>query len=227
MTTFQHAARLQTSVLNAAERRVLVWLAERMPRRINSDHLTALAAVAMAGAGAAYAFARVFPPALLIVNVCLAVNWFGDSLDGTLARVRNQQRPRYGFYVDHVIDCVGAAFLFIGLGLSGYMHLTVALSVLIAYLLLSAEVYLATYTRHTFRMTYFKLGPTELRILLAIGNIVALAKPTVTIAGRQLLWLDAAGIGMAGGLALTLLYSIWGNTVALYKEEPIDGTGRR
>ena len=219
MTTFTHAARLQTSVLNAVERRVLVWLAERMPRAINSDHLTVLAAVAMAGAGAAYAFARVFPPALLIVNVFLAVNWFGDSLDGTLARVRNRQRPRYGFYVDHVIDCLGATMLFIGLGLSGYMHLTVALAVLISYLLLSAEVYLATYTRHTFRMTYFKLGPTELRILLAIGNVFALVKPFVTIAGTQLLWMDVAGVGMAAGLSLTLVYSIWGNTVALYREE--------
>ena len=192
MTTFTNAARLQTSVLNAAERRLLVWLAERMPRAINSDHLTVLAAVAMAGAGAAYALARVWPPALLIVNVFLAINWFGDSLDGTLARVRNRQRPRYGFYVDHVIDCLGATMLFIGLGLSGYMHLTVALSVLISYLLLSAEVYLATYTRHTFRMTYFKLGPTELRILLAIGNVVALVKPFVTMAGARRAWRRAS-----------------------------------
>jgi len=219
MTTFTNAARLQTSVLNAAERRLLVWLAERMPRAINSDHLTVLAAVAMAGAGAAYALARVWPPALLIVNVFLAINWFGDSLDGTLARVRNRQRPRYGFYVDHVIDCLGATMLFIGLGLSGYMHLTVALSVLISYLLLSAEVYLATYTRHTFRMTYFKLGPTELRILLAIGNVVALVKPFVTMAGARVQWMDVAGVGMAAGLVLTLMYSIWGNTVALYREE--------
>lgn len=183
MTTFQNAARLQTSVLNSIERRVLAWLAERMPMAINSDHLTVLAAVAMAGAGASFALARAWPPALLLVNVFLAINWFGDSLDGTLARVRNRQRPRYGFYVDHVIDCVGATMMFVGLGCSGYMHLTVALAVLVAYLLLSAEVYLATYTRHTFRMTYFKLGPTELRILLALGNIVALVKPTVAIAG--------------------------------------------
>jgi phosphatidylglycerophosphate synthase len=219
MTTFINAARLQTSVLNAAERRVLVWLAERMPRAVNSDHLTVLAAIAMAGAGAAYALASIWPPALLIVNVFLAINWFGDSLDGTLARVRNRQRPRYGFYVDHVIDCLGATMLFIGLGWSGYMHMTVALSVLIAYLLLSAEVYLATYTRHTFRMTYFKLGPTELRILLAIGNIIAMVKPSVTVAGARMLWMDVAGVGMAAGLALTLAYSIWGNTVALYREE--------
>jgi archaetidylinositol phosphate synthase len=219
MTTFQNAARLQTSVLNSVERRVLVWLAERMPKVINSDHLTVLAAVAMAGAGAAYAAARWWPPALVVVNVFLAINWFGDSLDGTLARVRNRQRPRYGFYVDHVIDCVGATMLFAGLGASGYLHLTVALAVLIAYLLLSAEVYLATYTRLTFRMTYFKLGPTELRILLAAGNIVALVKPTITVAGRSMLWMDAAGIGMAAGLAVTLIYSIWVNTSALYKEE--------
>ena len=219
MTTFQNAARLQTSVLNSIERRVLVWLAERMPKVINSDHLTALAALAMAGAGAAYSVARWWPPALLVVNAFLAVNWFGDSLDGTLARVRNRQRPRYGFYVDHVIDCVGATMLFCGLGVSGYMHLTVALAVLIAYLLLSAEVYLATYTRHTFRMTYFKLGPTELRILLAAGNIVALIKPAITVSGRSMLWMDVAGVFMAAGLGLTLIYSICGNTIALYKEE--------
>lgn len=219
MTTFQNASRLQTSVLNALERRVLVWLAERMPAAINSDHLTILAAVAMAGAGAAYASARVWPWALVVVNLFLAINWFGDSLDGTLARVRNRQRPRYGFYVDHVVDCLGATMMFVGLGQSGYMHLTVALSVLIAYLLLSAEVYLATYTRQTFRMTYFKLGPTELRILLAAGNIAALAHPTIIVAGQPVLWLDVAGVGTATGLGLTLLYSILGNASALYKEE--------
>ncbi|TAK13627.1 MAG: CDP-alcohol phosphatidyltransferase family protein [Acidobacteria bacterium] len=224
MTTFQNAARLQTSVLNGIERRVLVWLAERMPRAVNSDHLTVLAAIAMAGTGLSYAWARTWPPALLLVNVFLAINWFGDSLDGTLARVRNRQRPRYGFYVDHVIDCLGATMMFVGLGMSGYMHLTVALAVLIAYLLLSAEVYLATYTRHTFRMTFFKLGPTELRILLAGGNVFALFKPTVTMAGSEILWLDAAGIGTAIGLGLTLLYSIVGNTRALYLEEtPVAG----
>lgn len=219
MTTFQNAARLQTSFLNSLERRVLVWLAERMPMAINSDHLTVLAAAAMAGAGAAYAFAPSWAPAVLVVNVCLAINWFGDSLDGTLARVRNRQRPRYGFYVDHVIDCVGAAMLLVGLGASGLMHMNVALSMLIAYLLLSAEVYLATYTRHTFRMTYFKLGPTELRILLALGNIVAFYHPTITVSGQSLLWLDAAGVFVTVGLGLTLLYSIWGNTIALYEEE--------
>jgi phosphatidylglycerophosphate synthase len=221
MTTFHRAERLQTSVLNAVERRTLVWLAERMPAAINSDHLTVLAALAMAGAGTAYAVSRAWPPALLLVNVCLAINWFGDSLDGTLARVRNCQRPRYGFYVDHVIDCVGATLLFVGLGMSGYMHLTVALAVLIAHLLLSAEVYLATYTRHTFRMTYFKLGPTELRILLAGGNLIALAYPTITVGGRTFLWLDVAGVVTAVGLGLTLVYSIVGNTRALYDEERI------
>jgi phosphatidylglycerophosphate synthase len=223
MTSFQNAARLQTSVLNGIERRVLVWLAERMPLAINSDHLTVLAALASAGAGASYAFARVWPPAMLLVNVFLAINWFGDSLDGTLARVRNCQRPRYGFYVDHVIDCVGAAVMFVGLGLSGYMHLTVALAVLIVYLLLSAEVYLATYTRHTFRMTYFKLGPTELRILLAIGNIVAFLKPTISFGGHTVRWLDGAGVFMAVGLGVTLVYSIVQNTVALYREETVPG----
>jgi phosphatidylglycerophosphate synthase len=216
---FVNATRSLTSVLAPIEKRTLVWLAERMPRSINSDHLTALALVAMGAAGAFYALARVWPPALILVNVMLAINWFGDSLDGTLARVRNRQRPRYGFYVDHIVDCIGATLLLIGLGLSGYMHLTVALALLIAYLLLSAEVYLATYTRHTFTISYFKLGPTELRILLAIANLAVLVKPSVTLIGYQVPFFDIAGVVGAIGLGTVLLVSVVRNTSALYGEE--------
>ena len=219
MSDFVNATRMLTSVLAPIEKRTLVWLAERMPRAINSDHLTALALFAMAAAGASYSLARVWPPALIIVNICLAINWFGDSLDGTLARVRNRRRPRYGFYVDHVVDCIGATFLLVGLGLSGYMHLTVALALLIAYLLLSAEVYLATYTRHTFTISYFKLGPTELRILLAIANLAVYVQPSVSLFGQRVLFFDVAGIAGAIGLGVVLLTSAASNTRALYREE--------
>src|SRR5687768_17839343 len=107
------------SVLAAVEKRTLVWIAERLPRWINSDHLTALGAAAMAGTGGAFAAASVAPWTLLLVPVTLAFNWFGDSLDGTVARVRNQQRPRYGYYLDHVVDMANATMMFAGLALSG------------------------------------------------------------------------------------------------------------
>lgn len=219
MAEFLNATRTLTSLLAPAEKRTLIWLAERMPRAINSDHLTSLALAAMAAAGACYALARVWPPALMLVNVCLIINWFGDSLDGTLARVRNRQRPRYGFYVDHIVDCIGATFLLVGLGASGYMHLTVALALLIAYLLVSAEVYLATYTRHTFRLSYFKMGPTELRILLALANVAVFLRPSVSLFGERALLFDLAGIAGAIGLIVILLTSTAANTRALYDEE--------
>ena len=178
---FAQATRLMNGWTAGKEKQLLVWLASRMPRAVHSDHLTALAGLAMVGAAAAYAAASRWPEALHLVNLCLLVNWFGDSLDGTLARVRNQQRPRYGFYVDHVLDCVGIALLVLGMAASGLMSLTLAMAFLIAYFLVSIEVYLATYTLGTFRMAFFGFGPTELRILLAIGNVVALSRPVVEI----------------------------------------------
>ena len=144
--SFQPETRVQQSVLTALEKRVLHWLAVRMPAGINSDHLTLLALFAMVSVGASYWLSRYTPIGLVLATVWLAVNWFGDSLDGTLARVRGQQRPRYGYYVDHVVDVVGVLFLFAGLGLSGYLHPGVAAALLMAYFLLSLEIYLATHS---------------------------------------------------------------------------------
>src|SRR5882672_6104704 len=132
--------------LAAAEKLALVWMARRLPASVGSDHLTLLALASMGAAGAAFWAARAWPPALGLVVAALALNWFGDSLDGTLARVRRHERPRYGFYVDHVLDIIGATLLFAGLGLSGYMSPMVALALLVAYLLLLVETFLATYT---------------------------------------------------------------------------------
>jgi phosphatidylglycerophosphate synthase len=208
------------SVLATLERRTLLWLAGRMPRFVHSDHLTALALVAMAGVGLSYWWAATNPLGLVAASVCLAINWFGDSLDGTLARVRGCPRPRYGYYVDHVIDELGIAFLFGGLALSGYMTPWVAAAVLVAYFMLCIEVYLATHVLDTFRMTFFKMGPTELRILLAIGNTVALVRPMVSPFGEPVLLFDIGGIVGAAGLALTLVFSAIGNTRTLYRLEP-------
>src|SRR5882724_2119354 len=168
---FAEADRAQLSFLAPIEQRCLIWLARNAPGWLNSDHLTALGLAALLAAGICYWYARSNQLALLMVIVCLAVNWAGDSLDGTLARVRNKQRPRYGFYVDHIVDSLGALFLLGGLALSSFMSHGIALGLLIVYLLLSCEVYLATYTLGKFQISFWKFSPTELRILLAAGNV--------------------------------------------------------
>jgi phosphatidylglycerophosphate synthase len=217
---YRDPARHLDSVLSRLERRTLLWLAGRLPRFVHSDHLTALALLAMAGVGLSYWWAATNPLGLAAASVCLAINWFGDSLDGTLARVRNCQRPRYGYYVDHVIDEFGIAFLFGGLALSGYMTPWVAALVLIAYFMLCIEVYLATHVLDVFRMTFFRMGPTELRILLAVGNTVAIVRPAVSPFGEPMLLFDLGGIVGAAGLALTLFYSAVVNARRLYRLEP-------
>jgi len=218
---FKNAVRLQRSLLTRAERKCLAWLAERMPARVNSDHLTLLGFVAMFVAGGCYVAARWWPGALLMVNVMLVVNWFGDSLDGTLARTRNKLRPRYGFYVDHIADAFGILFLISGLAASGYMSVTVALGVLVVYFLLSIDVYLATYTLGTFKMSFYKLGPTELRILLAIGNIKAMVGPTVRVFGERHLFFDVGAIVAISLMGIVVIVSAIGNTMTLYRAEKV------
>jgi phosphatidylglycerophosphate synthase len=225
--TFHDATRVLTSVLAPIEKRTLIWLAERMPARINSDHLTALALAAMVGAGLSYWLASVSPVGLLLVVLCLAINWFGDSLDGTLARVRNHQRPRYGYYVDHVVDAFGALFLFGGMALSGYMSPFVAGGLLVAYLMVSIEIYLAAHSLGRFKITYFQLGPTELRILLAVGNLVLLVHPTAVIFGQAYRLFDVGGVVGIAGLILTLVLTTLRNTWTLYRAEPIPNRARQ
>jgi hypothetical protein len=145
--------RILSSVLSGVERRTLAWLAARMPAWVHSDHLTALALVAMLGAGLSYVLSTVTPVGFGLVGVCLAINWFGDSLDGTLARVRRQERPRYGYYVDHIVDAFGIVFVVGGMAAAGVMSPVVALGFLVAYFMLSIEVYLATYSLGEFRLT--------------------------------------------------------------------------
>ncbi len=222
MDEFQQARREQTSFLAAAEKRALVWMAERMPAWVNSDHLTALGFLAMIGAGLCYWYSRSNRLGLILVSACLVVNWFGDSLDGTLARVRNQQRPRYGFYVDHILDALGTFFLLMGLGLSGYMSLWVAVSLLIVYLLLNIEVYLATYTIGTFQMSYGRFSPTELRVLLIAGNFALLYRPTTDLFGPDLLIFDIGGVIGAAGIAAILIVSVVRHTAHLFNAERLN-----
>jgi phosphatidylglycerophosphate synthase len=218
---FREAERVQRSLLSSFEKKVLIWLAQRTPAWVTPDHLTILGLVSMLVAGGAYAAAGSMPAALHLVNVCLALNWLGDSLDGTLARVRQRLRPRYGFYVDHMVDAFSALFLLGGLALSGLMTERVALLLLLAFLLLAVNSYLATYTLGTFRISYSIFSPTEARILLAVGNLWAVGHPVVRLFGREYLFFDLAGQVAIPCMFAVLLVSIIQNTRALYRAEPL------
>jgi archaetidylinositol phosphate synthase len=217
--SFAPATRIQQSFVAAAEKKALLWLAARTPAWINSDHLTVLGFAGNIAAGVCYALAAWEPMMLLGAAACLAVNWLGDSLDGTLARVRNRQRPRYGFYVDHVMDTFSALFLTGGLALSGYVHPAIAMGMLVAFLMLSVEVYLASYTLKTFRLSYAKFGPTEIRILLAIGSVALLFRPVIHIFGRPYLLFDVGGVIAIAGMVSILTVSAICHTAQLYREE--------
>lgn len=214
MAEFKSAERRYESPLAGPEKRLLVWIAGRLPRWVNSDHLTGLGFLAMAGAGICY-----WRGWLAAVCVLLVVNWFGDSLDGTLARVRDEQRPRYGFYVDHVLDSIGSVFLFGGLAVSGYMNEWLALGVLVVYLLLSIESFLTTYTLGRFHMSFAAFGPTELRLLLIAGNLYTMYSATVLLGEREFRLWDVGGLCAIVGMSVALVVSILRHGGQLYREE--------
>src|ERR1700722_4419019 len=217
--SFKDALRLQESFTAPLERKLLPWLAAKMPAQINSDHLTFLGFLAMFLAGASYSFAGTHRYGLILATVFLALNWFGDSLDGTLARVRNRQRPRYGFYVDHMVDSFGALFLMAGLGLSGYVDWRVAMGMLIAFLLLSIETYLASYTLGVFRLSFAKLGPTEIRILLGFGNFVLWLHPSMRFPGSSWRLFDFAGLVAIPIMGIMVVTAAVWHTAELYGQE--------
>jgi len=208
-------------LLAVPEKKALRWLAQRTPRCIHSDHLTVLGLVSMLVAGASFWAASRNSLALILVVVALAANWLGDSLDGTLARVRNCQRPRYGYYVDHVIDLFGTAALLGGLAFSGYMNHTLAIMLLAAFALVEAEVFLSTHVQQVFRLSCFRVGPTELRIVLAAGTLYLLHDPWVHLAGKgPFLLFDVGGTVAIVGLLAAFVYSAVRNTRLLYRAEP-------
>ena len=219
--SFSPAQRVNRSLTAEAEKRALEWIARRAPRWVTSDQLTILGLGAQIGAGAFYALARHHRYALIPVCVCLALNWLGDSLDGTLARVRRQQRPRYGFYVDHMVDMFGATALMCGLGFSGFLHWQTAIAMLIAFLLLAGESYLATYTLSCFELSPGLFGPTEIRILLIIGNLALLRSPYSTVFGHRMLLFDLGGVIAAIAMFAMAIVVAARHTAQLYKEEPL------
>ena len=219
---FVSAVREHHSVLAAAEKRALVAMAARMPARINSDHLTALSGIAMLGAGASFWLAAYWPPALALVVVWLAINWFGDSLDGTLARVRRIERPRYGFYLDHLTDAYSTIAIGFGLGLSPYMLLAVGLAIVVAYLVLSINVYLETHAFGEFTFSYGALGPTEVRLVLIALNLTALVVGPLafTLLGVGMTVFDVAGLAIVIAMGGLLASRVDHNLTRLAALEP-------
>ncbi len=215
--------RQHRSVLAGLEKRLLIWIARRLPAWVSSDHLTALGLLSMGLVGAAFAWSAREPRVLYLVPGLLAVNWFGDSLDGTVARVRNRQRPRYGYYVDHVVDIAGAVALFGGMALSGAMQPVIALALLVAYIAAMAEVFLATHVTHVFRLASFGFGPTELRIVLAAGALALVGRPQVSVPwlGRVPLF-DVGGIMAIAGISLAFVMASVNTARRLAREERLD-----
>lgn len=218
---FRDAARAQFSILTPLEKKCLTWLARRMPGWVNSDHLTVLGFLGMALSGASFWLARWNHLGYLLAILCLAVNWFGDSLDGTLARTRNHLRPKYGFYVDHMVDTFGALFMLGGMALSGCMSPAVAAGLLIAYFMLAIEIYLATYTLGTFHLSFWKMGPTELRVILAIGCLELYRGTAAHFAGMTYRLFDVGGVVAIVGLLVTAVAATFRHTCILYRAEPI------
>lgn len=216
--------RENTSVTAAVERRLLVWIAERLPASVSSDHLSAVGLAAMSIAAVSFAAMGRWPAAAIGVVFALLANWFGDSLDGTVARARGHQRPRYGYYVDHVIDVAGTAMLIVGMACSGLINPLIALAVLTAYLMVCAESYLAVHASGRFRMSFLWFGPTELRIVLAAGALKAAHDPMVSLGGSvSMMLFDLGGMVATAGLVIAFLVSAAGNVRTLYREEPIPG----
>jgi phosphatidylglycerophosphate synthase len=218
---FASARRVNQALTARMENRALQWMAERAPKWVSSDQLTLMGFCAQVGAGIFYGLSRYNRYALLLVILCLVLNWLGDSMDGTLARVRRQQRPRYGFYVDHVADIFGAVALMCGLGCSGFLHWQTAVAMLVAFLLLSSESYLATYTLTCFQLSQGIFGPTEIRILLIIGNLALLHSPYSTLFGHKMLLFDLGGtIAVASMFAMAMAVTVR-HTAQLYRQEPL------
>jgi archaetidylinositol phosphate synthase len=216
------ATREPNFLLAKPEKRALRWMARRLPRWVLPDDLTAVGVLAATGICVAYQLSNDGRGWLWVANALLVVHWIGDSLDGTLARVREIQRPRYGYYLDHLVDAVSTALIGIGLGLSPYMLLSIGALVVVAYLILSINVYLESYALGRFSIGYGLIGPTEIRlVLIALNTALALGLTLrFDIDGISLTALDVVGAGVAAVMVALLLARATRNLRVLARSEP-------
>jgi archaetidylinositol phosphate synthase len=216
------APRDKQFLLATAEGRVLEWIARRLPARVMPDHLTALGVLAAIGIAAAYLLSNDDKAWLWAASALLVVHWLGDSLDGTLARVRKSERPKYGYYLDHLVDAVATALIGLGLGLSPYMLLSVGLVIVIAYLVLSINTYLETYAFGVFTLGYGRLGPTEARLaLIVLNTLIAVGVGLgFHVGDLGLTVLDLIGLAVAGLMVASLIGRAGRNLRRLAELEP-------
>ena len=206
----KQAKRIQTSILNAYEKKVLVWLAERMPARMTSDQLTFIGFVGAVIVATGYALSNLNMNWLWLASFGFVVNWFGDSLDGSLARVRNTQRKTYGFFIDHNVDVINECLMFVGVGLSPLVNMTFMMGVLVAYLVLSVYVYIDCYLKGEHRLTYGGLGPTEFRILAIVVNTLFMYIPVLTrIKHHIVLFHNEFEFGIMDGIAVVVAFILF------------------
>lgn len=225
----ENSVRVQTSFLNAIEKKVLVWLAGRQPSWVTSDMLTFIGFVGAVIVAVGYALCS-NPAFLWLASLGWMINWYGDSLDGTLARVRGQQRPVYGFFIDHNVDCINEAIMFIGIGLSPLMNLDIAFLVLVAYLIISIYVYISAHLKGEFKLTYGKMGPTELRVIMVIVNTLWFFIPWLREyrcefnalgSAWSLSILDFVAIAIFIGIAASYITSLYKDGKAYAKSDPL------
>lgn len=226
----KQSIRIQTSVLNGLEKRVLVWFANHLPRWVNSDMMTAIGVFGAFLCGLGFVLTNYGIKWLWLSSAGLVLNWFGDSLDGTIARVRNQQRPLYGYYLDHNIDTINEALMFIGAGLSPLMNMSVALACYAAYLALTVYVSINAHIKSEFKLTYGKMGPTEFRLIIIISQILLMYIPALTAYRGQVMifdepmvygTLDLIGLGILCLLVLMYLVSFIKDAIWFAKRDPL------
>lgn len=224
------AVRIQTSVLNGLEKKILVWLAERQPKWVNSDMLTLIGVFGSVVIAAGYILTDFHIGWIWLASLGFVINWYGDSLDGTLARVRHTQRPIYGYYVDHTVDCINELLIFAGIGISALMRFDLAMVLLIYYLLLTLNVSINAHLKSEFKLTYLKLGPTEFRLLVIFVNTVLFfVKPLqdfrgcLHIFGRLIQYrtLDVVGVAVLAVLALLYLTNVIGDARGYARIDPL------
>lgn len=227
MENIKQAERIQKSIINKLEHKALVWLALRQPRWVTSDILTFVGVVGAFLTGLGFYLTRYSIDWLWLSSAGLVINWYGDSLDGTLARVRNCQRPLYGYYLDHTVDCINEAFMFVGAGLSPLVHLDLALMAFILYLFLTINVSINAHLKSEFRLTYAKLGPTEFRLLIIIANSLLIAFPAlatrtwpINAFQGELSPLDPLAVVIVAALAVIYLCTVISDAHEYAKNDP-------
>jgi archaetidylinositol phosphate synthase len=218
MSASPDAPREKTFLLARHEARLLERIARRLPAWVTPDGMTALGVAAAVGIGAAYWLTARDPAWLWVASGLLVVHWLGDSLDGTLARVRRIERPRYGYYLDHLVDAGATIVIGAGLGLSPYMSLVTGLAIVIGYLALSINTYLETQVFGVFSLGYGRVEPTEARAALIGLNLALLGGATFEVAGRGLI--DLVGLGVAALMVAALGVRAARNLRELAAREP-------